>query len=41
MMQCGKVRSLYMFEHSQAMTADLAKVAHAGVEEAGAPQIES
>jgi hypothetical protein len=37
-MQCGK---LYVFEHSQAMTSGLAKLAQAGIKEAAAPKIES
>jgi hypothetical protein len=40
-MQYGKVHSLYMFEQSQAMTAGLAKLAQAGIEEAAAPKIET
>ena len=40
-MQSGKVHSLYMFEHSQAMTAGLAKLAQAGIKEAAALKIES
>lgn len=40
-MQSGKVHPLYVFEHSQAMTARLAKLAQAGIKEAAAPKIES
>jgi len=40
-MQCGKVRSLFMFEQSRAMTAGLAKLAQAGIEEVAAPKIET
>ena len=40
-MQSGKVHSLYVFEHSQAMTAGPAKLAQAGIKEAAAPKIES
>jgi hypothetical protein len=40
-MQSGKAHSLYVFEHSQAMTAGLAKLAQAGIKEAAAPKIES
>jgi hypothetical protein len=40
-MQSGKVHSLHVFEHSQAMTAGLAKLAQAGIKEAAALKIES
>jgi hypothetical protein len=40
-MQSGKVHSLYVFEHSQAMTARLTKLAQARIKEAAAPKIES
>ena len=38
-MQSGKVYSLYVFVHSQAMTAGLTKLAQAGIKEAAAPPI--
>jgi hypothetical protein len=37
-MQSGKAQSLYVFEHSQAMTAGLAKLAQARIKEAAAPK---
>jgi hypothetical protein len=40
-MQSGNAHSLYGFEHSQAMTAGLAKLPQAGIKEAAAAKIES
>jgi hypothetical protein len=40
-MQSGKVHSLYVFEHSQAVTAGVAKLVQARMKEAAAPNIES
>jgi hypothetical protein len=37
-MQSGKAQSLYVFEHSQVMTAGLAKLAQARIKEAAAPK---
>jgi hypothetical protein len=37
-MQSGKAQSLYVFEHSQAVTAGLAKLAQARIKEAAAPK---
>ena len=40
-MQSGKAHALYVFEHSQATTAGLAKLAQAGIKEAADSKIES